>query len=225
MSSPLPMAARLVMVSAIAGGGVVAALWPRWRRWRMQQALEDTPAVTLSHAQPGQYIRVSGVARSRSGTFASVIGREVMVARYVGAAGRFDRLRWLRRPHWELHGMDFDLEVTGGERIWVRTEHSLLLPHPPAVRRQMLPVMVETDPSASGKRAWIYNEDTLAPGDQVEVAGVLRLVVDPSGSVAHDRQPRLVPVLEGQPGLPLMLRLSQPGPPRPGPPRLAATGR
>jgi hypothetical protein len=222
MNSGLPLATRLLMVSAIAGGGLLAALWPRWRRWRTLQVLEETPRVGLPHAQPGERIRLSGVALARSGTFASVIGRQVLVARYVGAAGRFERLRWLRRPYWELHGVDFDLELAGGERIWVRTDQALFLPHPPAPPRQVFPVPVAGYPGAPDRRAWIYGEDALGPGDEVEIAGVLRFIPDPAGSVAHDRQARLVPVLEGQPGLPLLLRLREITPMRSDLERLAA---
>ena len=45
--------------------------------------------------------------------------------------------------------------------------------------------------------SWIYDEETIAPGDRIEVTGTVDLAPDPTASVASDRQPRLTRILRG----------------------------
>ncbi len=128
-----------------------------------------------------------------------------LVARYIGSRGRRDRPRWLQRPHWELHAVDFDVVLSTGESVRVLTTELVMLPHPPRILRQEVPVPLEPGDSTDSK-AWIYSEEVVSPGDEVEVAGTLRFVVDPAGYSASDHQPRMVSLLTGDPSAPAVLR-------------------
>lgn len=210
LNSGLSVGTRFSVLGAMFVAIGLLGLRGFWGRWRTQRLLDRVPCAGSDKIADGTRVRIRGVAWPRVGTFRSVIGREVLVARYIGSRGRFGRLRWLQRPRWELHAVDFDVEMDGGERVWVRVSHLVFLPHPPPTARQTLPIPAASTPN-TGERSWIYREDLLAPGDVVELAGTLHVASDPRGRVAFDRQPRLVSVLEGDDSSPILLRTAKPG--------------
>jgi hypothetical protein len=205
LKSNLPMVIRFTLVAGMMAGVVVVILRPFLKGRRMKALLERTPEGSPSHLEEGARVRLVGIARPRAGTFRTVLGRQALVARYIGSRGRRDRPRWLQRPHWELHAVDFDVVLSTGKSVRVLASELVLLPHPPRPLRQEVPVPVAPADSTDSN-AWIYSEEVVSPGDEVEVAGIIRYVVDPAGYSASDHQARMVSLLTGDPSVPVVLR-------------------
>jgi hypothetical protein len=190
----------------IGGAMVVSAFWTfglrAGLRWRSRRRFRRTPERALHELTRGAEVRLAGRARARQDqTLTTVLGQPAMVIRYLGTRGK------LSFPvYWELHAVDFDLELPDGSLVWVRSDELRLLPNPPTGAdedRLDKPILL-SDPSWDpGQQAWIHRIETVVPGADVEVAGIVDLVPDPRGSAGSDRQPRLAPVLVGEPGRPL----------------------
>jgi hypothetical protein len=177
-------------------------------RRRDQQQFDHLPVLAPDKEAQwrGRAVRFTGEVRPRAPTFRSAGGRDVVLARYLGVRGgvrgpaRFARLRW------EMHAVDFVVVAPDGREVLVNGAHLRLLPFPPE-RRRDLARGLPTRPHA----AWIYEEDIVAVGDIVEVAGVLDVVTDAGAPVSSDRQPRLSRVLRGDGARPVCLRRGRPG--------------
>jgi hypothetical protein len=183
-----------------------------WLRWRFRRAIDRASAPNLQQAHRGGRIRISGWAQARSGTFATPLNRQALVARYLGTIAS------LKRPHngrvrWELHALDFVVRMDDGTDVLVRAEDLVLLPHPPSLPKDLFegrPVLSEALQTEKRPYGWVYREEVIAPGDRVDVLGVIDHVIDPSGSVGSDRQPRLIPLLTSAPRAPVCVRVVLP---------------
>ena len=116
---------------------MVAALRPWWRRRRVRQSFERAPDLALVETRRGDRVRVSGTARARQPPFSTPVGREALVARYLGTFGRVGRAPG-KRVSWELHGQDFDVELADGTRVWVQAQRLVLLPDPPPLEKDLM---------------------------------------------------------------------------------------
>jgi hypothetical protein len=196
------------------GSSLAAGLATYRRRRQLRLAIERIPSHDLRGAARGQPVRVSGVAQPRGGTFVTPGGRPALVARYLGTIGGVDQAQ--KGPvHWELHAIDFCVQLDDATAVEVQTEHLVLVPHPPQPPKDLFagrPVLADDLQVEQRAYAWIHHEEIIAPGDLVDVAGILDHAALPSGSAGSDRQPRLVPVLRGDPHHPVCIR-----------PRLAAS--
>lgn len=147
------------------------------------------PAVTtLAGAPEGRWIRVRGQVTAGAG-FTSASGRpNVVLAAYLGTvSGLFSGGR-RARVGWELHGVDFQLALEGGEQATVRVTRATWLDRPvrfPADLASRRPLASRQIGRAEPRRcdeqvACVYDERVLAPGDWVEVTGLVRREVDPA---------------------------------------------
>jgi hypothetical protein len=135
-------------------------------------------------------------------------GRSVVLVRYHGAIG--NDVRPQRRWRWELHAQDFTVRLDDGQDVRVDTQHIQILPHPPDPEPPPVngrrPLYVQTTGGENAPTSWIYGEETIAPGDHVELAGVLDLEPHPSAAAGSDRQARLHPILRGTARQPVRVR-------------------
>jgi hypothetical protein len=214
LRSDLPLSIRLVLVVAILSGVGLFGLRTVWERRQTRRSFEQTPEGRPSEVLDGTRIRFVGIAQPRASTFRTVIGRQALVARYIGTRGRWDGLRWLQRPRCELHGVDFDVKLRSGEIVGIKANDLVLLPHPPRVPRQLIPVPGGQTGGEAVGRSWIYSEEVIASGDELEIAGTIRLVLDPGGYAASDRQPRMVPILTADGSGPISVSVRKTGAPR-----------
>ena len=140
-----------------------------------------------------------------------------MLLRYFGVVGARDDVPVFHRMRWELHAVDFAVVEREGSELHVDAAHIRLLPHPPSrALLRWMPVpwpAPGTGPDGAEEGAWIYAEESVGPGDLVELAGVLDVVVDATAALGSDREPRLVRVLRGEPGRPLQVRRVSSPPP------------
>ena len=195
---------RLSLFLTLAMGLVVAGR-PWWRRRRLRRVFERAPALSLADARRGDRVRVSGRAHARQPPFLTPMGREALVARYLGTFGRLGKEPG-RRVYWELHGQDFDLVLADGTRVWVQTEQLVFLPDPPPLDKDLLkgrPVLAAMPKEGQQRWAWIYAHEVIGPGDPVQVMGTFDWVVSPAGEAGFDRRPRMIPVLVGEVGRPV----------------------
>jgi hypothetical protein len=213
LPGPLSTAA---FVTFLAGCASVVALAP-WRRRSLHRRLERASPLTVARECQGRLVRVQGIVQARGGTFTSALGRQAVLARYLGSRGRIQGPGRFSRAMWERHGLDFSVQALDGQEIWVESAHLALLPHPPVLDprfREQRPVFVHdgsgTSAGREGRASWVYVEEVIGPGDMVEVAGVLELVPHVAGSAGSDREPRLAPVLRGRPGRPVLVQAGAP---------------
>jgi len=152
------------------------ARWAR-DRWRAR-----VPVVTtLAGAPEGRWIRVRGQVVAGAG-FTSASGRaNVVLASYLGCVGGIFNRGGRARAGWELHGVDFQLALESGEPVTVRVAHATLLGRParfPGSLATQRPLASRRlDRAERGRRdqvASVYDERVLAPGDWVEVTGLVR---------------------------------------------------
>jgi len=180
----LPPAIYLVRGLCLARPGRLRDLARRARdRWRAR-----LPVVSaLAEAPEDNWIRVRGQVVAGAG-FTSASGRaNVVLAAYLGCVGGILNRGGRARVGWELHGVDFDLALESGEHATVRVDHATLLERParfPASLATQRPLVSRRlDRAERGRRdqvASVYDERVLAPGDWVEVIGLVRREVDPA---------------------------------------------
>jgi hypothetical protein len=189
-ATSIVVAAPLVVVAApwlLRAARRLSASRGRRRRWDLTRTLDGAPE--------GQDVVVRGHVLPGPG-FTSAGGREgVVLASYLGTVGDLRGGALGPTRLWELHGVDFALALGGGEEVRVRVERASLRLGPldfPARLLARQPVAVR--PLGPGRDsavvAAVYDEQVVAPGDVVEVFGVLRREVDPTME-AGSRTPRL----------------------------------
>ena len=123
----------------------------------------------------------------------------------------------LSRPLHETRGVDFSVDLETGERVFVRAHGAYFLSQPPETRRlfwgrnmQSLPTPLRRFARIEARGAvteTIFGETSLAPGEEVEVLGVLDHEVSPVAAAAG-RGARLQAVLRAGPLTPLLVRRS-----------------
>ena len=220
----LPQELWTPAVTALLTAGGAAAAWPVLNRWRRQRQLDATTRYnSVEGLARGTRLSFAGSVLAAAGTFRTLTGEQAVLARYLGRLGTLRGSR-LSRFYLESHALDFDLEVPGIAeqfKVRVRTEHLLLLPHPPRIVERDVRPLLGSDWQSEGKRhGWVYHHQCIVPGDQVVVAGTLDFVPDLSASSGSDRQPRMIPVLVGSPTQPALVTVVPP--PQP-PPRFLLT--
>lgn len=185
------------------------AVHPVLRR-RLQHRFEKVPLRGHLHgAARGEIVRLLGRAEIRDGSFRAHLGQEVLIARYVGMYGTLGGPR-SGRIYCESHVVDFDLRLEDREGGLARISgpHLVLLPDPPPLTERLDGKWAGLVMAGDGRSplAWIYQQEIVRPGDEVEVVGTLDFTPSPSGSSGSDRQPRLAPMLVGTPGRPVYVR-------------------
>jgi hypothetical protein len=155
----------------------------------------------------GQWVRVRGHVLPGP-TFTSAGGRaRAVLACYVGS---LDRLRpsLHAASRWELHGLDFAIATSGGERVRIKVAGARYLDRPsvvPVERFEQRPLAIRSTDAHGIEVASVYGEDVVAVGDEVEVLGFLRREVDPTAESGF-RGARLMPVLGARSPWALLIR-------------------
>jgi hypothetical protein len=219
----LPIGPRIAALAGV--GAVIAGLsaWPALRRWRTRRALDEVPRGLSVRPLRGQRVRVTGIARASSAPFSPALGGGIaIVARYLGYRGapRSSGARGRRRdPYeglaWEIHAADFVFEADDlpGVPFLVETQHVRLMPHPPHLEEGLLrqePILLG---GATGREpVWILRQETVQPGDHIEITATFDQTTDPSTASASGRHPRLTPALRGTPDAPVTITLTTPAP-------------
>jgi hypothetical protein len=172
--------------------GVVAKLGGWWSLRRFARML---PARDAEGLQDGHLVRLTGVVESREARPAELSGIDATVCKHAfgesggGAAGK------------GLWACDFSLRLGDGTVIRVLAGAAWQ-------RRRLTCIDRSPHRWKSGRPpdGWLY-ESRIAPGDEIEVAGILRRQVDPSVARASDRSPALGWTMGGQGGR-LLLRFA-----------------
>ena len=198
------------MVFSVVGGLALSALRDLWKRWRNDRRLGETPPWLGAQESRGQPVRLMGVVVKQPELLRTPKGHSAVLVRYQGCRGSPRGPGWSRPWRWELHAVEFCVRADDGRELWVDPSAIVLLPHPPTTERSALSQRRALYRQATGERgsslSWIYDEELIAPGDRIEVAGTLDLVSHPGASAGSDRGPRLRPVLRGTRAAPVQVR-------------------
>ncbi len=164
-------------------------------------------STTLEGAAEGQWVRVRGHVLPGP-TFTSAGGRDgAVLACYVGTLDRFrPSLHGTRR--WELHGLDFALGMSSGERVRIHVAGARYLDQPSVVPDERFigrPLAASSASDGSIEVASVYQEEVVAVGDEVEVLGFLRRELDPDAESGF-RGARATPVLRSRAPWALLIR-------------------
>jgi hypothetical protein len=174
----------------------------------------------------GEVVRVRG--RVRPGpSFASAGGRwPSVLAAYAGSAthpasrmvskgGKRFRSRRRTRPWAEIRGMDFLVDLPGGETVVVSARDAYLLA-PGAVIDVVSCRIVDVVTAPLGRVVRkdadgtviesVLAELTVGPGEEVEIYGVLDWEVNQAAAGSPGRAGALAPVLRASDGVPLVVR-------------------
>jgi hypothetical protein len=187
---------------------------------RVRRLFDRRPGLhSLAGHRRGDMVKVRG--RVAAGPTFETVGlrRPAVLASYAGTVTYVTGhiTDGLSRPLHETRGLDFSVELENGERIVVRPSGAYFLSQPPEIRRlfwgrnmQGLPTplrrLARLDAHGAVNET-ILGETSLAPGEEVEVLGVLDHVVCPEASGAG-RGARLQAVLRAGPLTPLLIRRS-----------------
>jgi hypothetical protein len=201
---------------AIFGPAVVRRTLHLWRASRDRRRWQLPLATTLDGAPDGRWVRVRGQV-ARGVGFTSAGGRSgVVIASCLGSVGDVADRRRRTRYFWELHGTDFRVTLERGEEVAIRVENATLLDRPARIsaevlgRRPFSPRVFDRGDAPPSRTqipvvACVYDEQAIAAGDWVEVAGLLSRRVDPAAE-AVPRGARLQPQLESTPSGRLLIR-------------------
>jgi hypothetical protein len=206
-TSSLSAPAQWAMLSLTLSSAGLLLMRRALRRRQLRRAFEATPHRPLHAIKRGERTRLIGIARPRTKTLTTIAGDPALVVRYLGTRGKLGNAHQ-GRLIWEVHAVDFDLVKDDGTRVWIRTEHLMLLPHPPPIPNRLAdgrPILADDPQIEQRDYAWIHRLESLSPGDVVEIVGRFDLLADPSVGVASDRQPPLGPALVGSPDDPIWL--------------------
>jgi hypothetical protein len=165
--------------------------------------------------QTGQVVRVTGVVAQQPVVPTLFAGAPAVLFR--NRAGRAD----------ETRGIDFSLDVDSGQRVKVLVHEAFLLERPRRFRGPPAcgPVSDHRDDDDEGDRpprlrsdlrhpprVWyrlfepsLY-ESSIAPGDHIEVCGLVHHEADPAGDAGPSRGVPLQAVLSAGPGVRLLVR-------------------
>jgi hypothetical protein len=190
---------------------------------RVRRLFDRSPGQhSLAGRRRGDIVKVRG--RVAAGPTFETIGlrRPAVMASYAGTVTYVTGhiTDGLSRPLHETRGLDFSVELENGERIVVRPSDAYFLSQPPETRRlfwgrnmQGLPTPLRRLARLDAHGAvteTILGETSLAPGEEVEVLGVLDHEVSPEAAAAG-RGARLQAVLRSGPLTPLLIRRSADG--------------
>jgi hypothetical protein len=228
-------------VACCAGAGVLVALWadllgwrrPPWLalallgalvplvascvlrfvvRWGLRRRfVRGTRPGRLAEVGPGTLVRVTGV----------IAAQPVVPTLFSGAPAVLFRSCIANAD--EVRGIDFELELDGGQQARVCVRGAFLVdrptraPHPPACGpvyagpaaegfRARLRSALLDEPSPVFRTFGARHESSVGPGDRVEVAGVLQHELAPEAAGPFDRGMPTRFVLRAGPGRPLLVR-------------------
>ncbi len=172
---------------------------------------------SLAERRRGDVVKVRGRVREGATFETAGLRRPAVLACYAGTVTYVTGhiTDGLERPWHETRGFDFAVDLANGEALTVRLRGAYFLPQPPETRplfwgrnMQTLPSPLRRRASADGRGAMtevIFGETHLAPGDDVEVVGILDHEVSPEATAAG-RGARLHPVLRAGSLTPLLVR-------------------
>jgi hypothetical protein len=210
MSHLLDPAVGMVGVTgavAIAGSLVLRS---RWRGWRLGRSADRAADFLRAGEQRGQLVRLQGVVQPTGPVLKTTRRHAGVLIRYQGCLGSTRRTGWSSRWRWELHAVDFSVRADDGRELWIDARSIVLLPHPPPRDHEFVhrrrPLYQQVNGRGPEAVSWIYDEEVIAPGDRIEVAGILDLVPHPDVSAGSDRQARLRPILRGTAADPVSVR-------------------
>jgi hypothetical protein len=180
------------------GGGLILAWLPLLfrlstrlasRRLRRRAALHAT-AGSLRGSPPGSLVRVIGTVHAPEPFVSAVIGKPAVLALYEAGVGNH-----------QVRGIDFILEVDGGESVRVAVRDAYLDESPLQETTRPADLLVV---GSAGEATW--REARIGPGDRVEVIGMLVREVDPTLAAGPGREPPLRWVIRAGAGMPLLVR-------------------
>jgi hypothetical protein len=187
---------------------------------RLRSLAERLPLLhAVASQRRGEVVKVRG--RIAAGPTFETMGlrRPAVLASYAGTvtyvSGRITD--GFSRPLHETRGLDFSVDLENGERLVVRAQDAYFLSQPAENRRlfwgrnEGLPTplrrLARTEEWGAVTET-ILGETSVAPGDEVEVVGVLDHEVSPIASAAG-RGARLQAVLRAGALTPLLVKRSQ----------------
>jgi hypothetical protein len=174
-----------------------------------------SPTVPAAASRRGKLVRFAGVVAEQPTVPSLFTGRPVVLATSdcAGVA--------------ETRGIDFDVQLSGGERVRVPARDAVLLGRGQRVRGQPScgPLTVTVSGGAARLHSALLSTDgwlaqlvgmtarelTLGPGDAVEICGALDFEEDRETQRGFSRGPALRPVLRPWGGAPVIVR-KQPAP-------------
>ena len=184
--------------------GAVVAM-PRLRLRRQLRLAE--PVLRLAEVPDETLVRVRGMIAAQASVPTLFRGRPAVLFR--------NRIA----PADETRGLDFSLDLDGGEQVRVSVRRAFLLDSPTLTREPpgCGPVSAHTIDSrhvlrsdlfvGTRMRSWFGRyESSVGPGDRVEVCGVVRHVPAPDLQSGFLRVPPMRHVLEAAEDLPLLVR-------------------
>jgi hypothetical protein len=193
-----PMIA-LLSASSLCGRTVLGRRWSQASR----------PA-RLAEVRPGTLVRVAGVVAEQPTV--STLFRGIPAVLFRNRIGGAD----------ETRGIDFVLDLPGGERVQIRARSAALLDTPRVTHEP--PACGPVAPELWGRggalrlrstlmtgdrvlvRAWRRGESSVGPGDQIEVCGVLDHEEAPDRASAFDRHFPVAVVIRSTGAVPLLVR-------------------
>jgi hypothetical protein len=185
-----------------AGKRAASRLRTSIERWQAR------PASSAQEADAGEWIRVTGHVLVGTG-FRSAAGAEhCVLTHYLGDLGQpVDRDA---RTQVETHAVTFQIVSPANVIFHVAIEHGQFVarPIPLDVRlRDRDPLVSRPVTNHNGRQveAIVRHEQTVRPGDEVEVVGQLHQEIDPTAAGGY-RAPVLRRVLRGTPGRKLQIR-------------------
>jgi hypothetical protein len=190
---------------------MAAGLLSELHRTRHARALERRPVrPSLKEVRGGERVRVRGrVEPSPDGL--SVGSRwNAVLAHYIGRIASVSG-GLLGRPErrvQELRGRAFRLRLADGDSITVDVADAVLLSDNPLLAQPRFlgrPIFSRVEDEEQGLVVFVYAEDVIGPGDEIEVLGTVDLAVDPKAEAGY-RGSRLAATLRGTRLRPLIIR-------------------
>ncbi len=166
------------------------------KRWREQRRLARVPLLQAV-APPAALVRIAGTIEAcREAFLGPGTERPVVYARtLVYEPGHQDRPGATARE--EIRGVPFRVRLPDGRSVKLRPDDLDLenLPVVSDVPAEVLQTLGAAHRPARFRRKAHFSQVTLAPGDEVEAAGLLHAEIDPSGVAAPSRGAPLALVL------------------------------
>jgi hypothetical protein len=180
-----------------AAGAGLARLSSRLASWQLRRIAQVRASIASLRGSPaGSLVRVVGVVRAPEPFTSAVSGQPAVLAHYQSRPEGAP-------PQHEVRGIDFLLELEGGEAVRVAVEDAYFDDRlgPETTTPADLAVV-----GGAGSGSVRYREALLAPGDTVEAVGVLVRAPDPALSAGPGRSPALRMIIQAGPRMPLLLR-------------------
>jgi hypothetical protein len=225
----------LDLISALLGGPTGMSFFAFVIAWRWSRPIADalirrsldrqSAATSVAGRSRGEPVRVRGRVRpgpcftSAGGKWSAVLACYAGTVQYAGNG----RIEGIPRSWTEIRGIDFAVDLDGGETVVVAARGAYLLPPSDSLFDMVCYRASDAITAPLGRVVRrvaegeviesVAAELVVSPGDEVEVFGVLDWEVTPAAYGAPGRGLGLSPVLRGSGRAPLVVR------PRPEAPR------